>query len=288
LFAIEANDELDNYEIKPVINTKTGNCTSVQLISKEDKKIIHKIDIDENNPYNKKYPLIKKGEYNYNLYDLSEVNVNTLKIDRSNYVYKPELSRIVYGSCVFWLFKNENYFILTYRFNYLDGTKEDLIAYSSYLYIYNSKGELIKQIENLSEVMGRPVITENGKYLTYRFGGFLAGSGYTLTKAGYRIIDIEEEKTIIDLNLSNQYTNATTLAEDNMIIIRLNGKNYKYLVYDFEKKRIYSKVYDKNTMVKIKKITKDGFILGKKDMLDKESEVHLYSDSFYEKVLDEE
>lgn len=278
LTALEKTNELDDYEIKPIIDAETGNYTSVQFVEKVSKTVVSEFDIDNNNPYTKKFPLLKKGKNNHYLYDLSKININNLEIDQSEYVYKPDLNLIKFGSCGLLIFINDNYSVFNYTLKYLNATKEEVIAYSSYLYIYNSRGMLVKQIENSSEVMGRPVITENGKYLAYRFGGFLAGSGYTLAKAGYRIIDIEKDKTIIDLNLSDHYKNATPIAENNLIIIRLNGTNYKYLVYDFDKKRIYSRIYNENAMVKIKKITKDGFILGKKDMLDKETEFIPFSD----------
>jgi hypothetical protein len=114
--------------------------------------------------------------------------------------------------------------------------------------------------------INQAVITENGQFLCYTYGGDVDEAG-ELFPSGYRIIDVKTKKILVD---RQHPSTGSPFIVRNLII---NGydeytgcSKYVYVVFDSEKRCLYTKDYCLGeNLNQLKEITDTGFLFSGQD-----------------------
>jgi len=254
----------------------------VQFIDEND-RVIKSINLVEENPYNKlNYEIDRTDKAGHNYYksipfdDLfpDKSIFDSDKIEGINSVYAYPIVNINN--------KIKEFLIITYK---LTTRHRDLFTGSlSTIEIYNSKGIKIKQYIDKSD-MSSVRLTKNGEYVLYSYGNSGGVDGSAIKEElGVKVLSLENDTLIIDRKFRTGFSPNNHYVKGNLFII--SSTKYEDVKEDlleivhFDNRKIYSLQMPRSERMKLKKITKDGFIFGQLHKKDIDIKTLIYERDF--------
>ncbi|MCF6318628.1 MAG: hypothetical protein L3J83_04990 [Proteobacteria bacterium] len=236
----------------------------IHFFDEQSKELIKTFNLKENNPYKGlPFPIVKDV---FLTFDLSGVKLNEIKLGKGKlHTLKglPDDFELKNGGATSFsgvYERNPDYTIVAYYFN--AGIAEEVVAYSTIIYVFNKKGEIIKEIVDLEAPLGDQVITKNGKYLAIGYGATTDANFKILSNDGCLIYNLTNEN-VIDQKAPEGYSWSSPMVYGDLVVIvhESTTKRY-YFVFDFNKNKRFSKVYDKSKLNKgqLKEIIEEGFV----------------------------
>ena len=250
------NPDNQKYYIKYIdfINNTTGEKEAV-------------FNIREHNPYNKlDFPILnKKNGQNNKYYQINNIRIKDFRLSKGKFKFRNELSdtiTIINGSATSYsaVFTSDTSHIIV-QYNMILYQNETFLGMSTTVYILSNEGSVLHIFDEFDSECLSPAVTENGKYFAYGYGGGNDEEGNSLSGVGYAIIDLDTKEMIVNEKVGELYNIALPHNYGNLI--RINCKKYEsrtYIVYDFDKKKKYTKTYPFDEIVLMKKVTNQGFI----------------------------
>lgn len=246
-------------------------------------KIIKSIDLANENPYNHlDYEIEMINDAGHNSYknisydDLfpDKSIFNSEKIEGINSVYAYPIVNINN--------KIKEFVIITYKLATRHG---DLFTGSlSTIEIYNSKGIKIKQYIDKSD-MSSVRLTKNGEYILYSYGNSGGVDGSAIKEElGVKVLSLENDTLIIDRKFRTGFSPNNHYVKGNLFIISSTKygdvKEDLLEIVHFDNRKIYSLQMPRSERMKLKKITKDGFIFGQLHKNDEKIKILTYEKDF--------
>lgn len=263
--AFSQNEKEQTNKSFSVIKYSNNKLKELVFYDTINKTIIKTIDITENNPYYKKLKMDNsvKTQQRTNLYKVNEVSLNSiiLPADRKHYDRKIGEEDIIVSHAIIQeniYEKSKNKVAVSYSLGLMQDNYT--VGVTSEIYIYDKQGNKVNSINNNLNI-NRLALTKDGDYLSFSYG---AGDEYgSLLSMGYRIYDLKQNKLIVD-NKAETSTSSTGFYSpvEDLLIVTLNAfRQQTFIVYDFEKNKIYTRVFGKDSYLKIKSKGKNGFML---------------------------
>lgn len=254
----------------------------VEFIDKND-RVIKSINLVEENPYNKlNYDIDRTDKAGHNYYKSISYDdlfpdksiFNSEKIEGINSVYAYPIVNINN--------KIKEFVIITYKLATRHG---DLFTGSlSTIEIYNSKGIKIKQYIDKSD-MSSVRLTKNGEYILYSYGNSGGVDGSAIKEElGVKVLSLENDILIIDRKFRTGFSPNNHYVKGNLFIISSTKygdvKEDLLEIVHFDNRKIYSLQMPRSERMKLKKITKDGFIFGQLHKKDEKIKILTYEKDF--------
>lgn len=267
-----------------VIKEKVGGSRptkKVEFIDKYD-RVIKSINLIEENPYNKlNYDIDRTDKAGHNYY--KSISYDDLFPDKSIFNSdKIEGINSVYAYPIVNVDSHlENYVIIIYTLATRIG--EIFTGSITTIELYDSKGEKLKEINNITSGVGTVKITENGKYLAYLCGNDMGDQGVYKKKIGVRIFDLNNDSLILDRNAKKGFELLCPGPLNNMLVITM--KDYKsdiirHEIINFEKRKIYSIELTRNERNKLKERTNESYIFGLTSRINESEKILKYEKDF--------
>ena len=145
------------------------------------------------------------------------------------------------------------------------------VAGNTHIAIYNRNGERVFVMKNINEGLSSLVLTEDGRYFAYKYGGFGGPHGDCIVGGsspyGIKIIDTHTGEVVVD---EQPFRDKPHNKSPNWIGIRSgyinivyklhDGKGREVVFFDFEKNRRYAKVISPQEQSYLKEFAKEGMI----------------------------
>jgi hypothetical protein len=242
-------------------------------------------DIIRNNPYNSlKYEVIGTDYEGNKLYKLKPEEIKMYYPDPQYTNGSMDDIQFEFGKAksICYVYDESQLFtVVSYDFHVFE-PNDVLIGVSSTFIVFSDKGEVVQKYENQKTNCFAPVVTNDGKYLCYSFGGNLDSNG-KLINEGYKIIDLQINKTLTLNFIDESFFIQGKSIEHEMLFILLSGDEgkFQYISYNFLGKEIYySRYYSGDDLSKFKKIQPDGFVFGINSNTDREEKIELFKKDF--------
>ncbi len=271
-------------------NNKKKYIKTIDFINPITKDTVITFDVHTHNPYdNINFTLLDNtNSQDYKQYKINNITKKDFKLSEARFGFRkdlPDTALISDGFATSYsgvFFSDTTYIIVLYKFILYQGGS--FLGMSTTILILSNEGQIIHKLNDFSTECYSPSITKDGKYFAYGFGGGNDEEGNTLDSVGYAIIDLKSEKIIIYENIDKDYYSALPYSYGNLIRINCKKNKYrKYIVYDFDENKKYSKTYDIRQIPFLKKITKYGFVFE-----EGESSSNQYRTDYYNKVFEQE
>ncbi len=175
----------------------------------------------------------------------------------------------------------ENFAVIFHRLTTVD-KDGNLYGDRGSIDIYDTNGNIVHSLFNLDVDVKYPVVTNNGKYLMFRYGGWLDEDEIIL-KEGYRIYDLSSSnELVLDYQIIDSEQLALPIVVGNLLFITIDKPHRKlhHLIYDLENNIKYSKLITFPQSVGIHKRTKEFISL--KDYNTQET-TKLYYEKYFNK-----
>lgn len=232
---------------------------------------VKSFDIVKGNPFNNlRFKIIGKNEMGNFIFELSSDDVLNLIPSSYREGYMIDRRNLPAG--------NFKYSGTTYPSIYKDAKRFLVIGYTflvriegyavgtlSSILVFNNFGIRIYQENMINVDVGEVVVTDDGRYLCFDYGGETDEDG-SLFHKGYRIIEIKTKKIIVD----QQHDNLGSPAIAKNLIITSYDTNEDqrkciFTIYCPNQKCLYTKGYTLNEMATFTKITQEGIQFYDKD-----------------------
>ncbi|HRK29324.1 MAG TPA: hypothetical protein PK239_18755 [Chitinophagales bacterium] len=285
-----------------VINTNSNERpVSIEFVCKTSGDVCSRFDVQANCPFEKlPFPILeRKSNTNpfkrYNLEKVSSKQIVELLLPNLPFE-NIDTCKMYSTSTRYGVRKSEsgNYVIVFYTLVFF-GEGGGAVAANTYLLKFNNKGERIFAMKNMNGGLGDLILTDDGRYLAYGYGGFGGPHGDCVVGSipaydGINIIDthlglvvfnqLEHHKMVLPamtmhrkLILSNQLK--ATLQKDLYI---------EYIAFDFSQNKLYRKKFLWEERVRLKDITATGFVFRHPTIKNKEV-IYLYEKDFNQEPL---
>ena len=293
--------EVDEDNEIVIIRNEKKYPTHINFVSKASGEICKSIDVAKSCPFEQlPFPVIRDPFFSkkisdvlhFKKYNLENIDyktiVNTLLPNVKDAFLrpcKPYTTKTYYSV---FTSKNKETVILNYGIS-LYGEGGGVVAGSNHIYKYNKKGELLLSIENMNESVGGKQLTEDGRYLAYRHGGFGGPHGDCVVGGsspyGLKIIDTYTGEIIARENMAGKNPSDTRLIEKMFVLTNgLRDRSYEYIFYNFEKNKRYAKTYSFEERWHLKDITAEGMLFY--DMADtSKRKMYWYEKDFIQKPI---
>lgn len=242
---------------------------AINFIDTNSREIISTFDLVENNPFNKlNYPELAKNNINSQnkKYDLVGIPLKEIEIDGCNIILrKGEELTTSYNDLVGYNFYyasvNGNNLVVHYLFYlYLE---ETVIGRGDLILIFDSVGNILHKIQDFDTNVIEWGLTDNARYFSYGYGGVVDESLEPFSTVGYKVIDLEENKTVVQEDFGYKFNEVRTGAFKNIITVAGFSLDYYYIFIDFAKKRKYKRILTNIELGLWKELTDEGLILYK-------------------------
>lgn len=243
--------------------------TAINFIDTNTQEIQTTFNLIENNPFNKlDYPELVKNNYGQpnKRYDLGGIPLNEIKIDGCNIVIRSgedlakNYDKLV-GRNFYYASVSGNNLVVHYLF-YLN-VDDIVIGRSDVILIFNSAGKILHKLQGFDTNAREWGLTENCRYFSYAYGGILDESLNAFSTVGYKVIDLEENKTVAQEDFGYKFNEVRTGAVDNLITVAGFSLDYYYIFIDFTKKRKYKRILTNEELGLWKELTNEGLVLFK-------------------------
>lgn len=264
---------------------ETGNFVEeMKFYNEGTKQLANSFNLIENNPYNSlPYPVIKDKILSY---DLSGVRLNDIMLRKGKLnitfgVSDTVLLRNIGATSFSGVYEdNSNYSIVCYYLNV--GGEDNIVAYSAIIYVFNCEGGIVKEIDDIEAPVSNQLISRDGRYLAVGYGSTMDLNNMIVSNDGCLIYDLITDD-IIDHKSPDGFSWTVPMIIDNLIVVvHENSNEYYYYVYDFEKNKKYSHVFERREFIngQLKDITKEGFIFNLDNKANSEKKTVRYSNEF--------
>ncbi len=187
-------------------------------------------------------------------------------------------------------FSSNHNFVIVYH-HLLLYSDQRRYGYCTTMQIYDSIGNLINKLEASDKEIRDPFITDDGKYIAYRFGIELDDEGITWSDIGYRIIELKTKKLVTNklIKFSNIDNDLSLSSEGNLFWVSYTEQNkYDSLhvkIYNPGKSECYSALFSKIQIKSLKKITPDGLIFTDNSSDISSKQLITYENGFSKEVI---
>jgi hypothetical protein len=280
------------YRVRPAIGS---NLAQIGKIIFHDSISGHKktFNVLKNNPFNNyHFRNLGKNDQENLIYKMSYDELDKLipLSFRSGYTEERRQIRKIqtgyYNGTSYYVVNKElkGYSVISYSFTI--SAEDYAVAVLGSVIVFNKAGKCIYKDKIIDVNINKAVITENGNFLCYSYGGDLDGNG-SIIPAGFRIIDIKTKKILIDRQHPSL---GSPFVVRNLIV---NGYDeYRdcsmsvFVVFDSDHRSLYTKGYcfgenlDSN---QLKEITDTGFLFLSKD---NEPNLDSFEETFKKEIIE--
>jgi hypothetical protein len=258
---------IGQYTVKYDFHPYDPDSDIVSFIDTVKTEVIRSFTLVEYSPYwNLPYPEIKPSGRKNKTFNL--INSKTLQEDIPGLITYKESEYITpvegYTFSQVQIVPDNNY-IIVYHYMMVLST-ERLYGYATVLHIYNLKGEIHREVISSDVEIEEAYITNDGKYLIYRFGVGLTEADSEKSNTGYRIVSLETLDIIVHEKVDARDAIGMAAWDDIITVsYRYNNDPSKYLAIAFlpENNTRYSIILSENILYKRKEVTSDGFVIQK-------------------------
>jgi len=257
------------YIIKYSFHPHDPDSCIVSFVDTVKNEVIRSFTLVEYSPYwNLAYPEIKHSGRKNKTFGLT--NSKTLKEDIPGLItYKESKDLIPVEGYTFSQVQivPENNFIIVYHYMMVLST-ERLYGYATVLHIYNSAGKIHREIISSDVEIEEAYITNDGKYLIYRFGVGLTEADSEMSKTGYRIINIETLDILVHEEVETRDVIGMATWENILTVsYKYNNDANEYLALAFlpENNLKHSIILSEKNLFRLKEVTSDGFVIHETD-----------------------
>jgi len=142
--------------------------------------------------------------------------------------------------------KSDNYALVVYNLFLYDQFGETFEAQSE-LILIDTMGKVVHQLR-LPHIIRTPLVTDNGKFLFANYGGAYSCTEFEYVEPGFKVYDVERGKIIYEESREGD-SSLNPHIKDNRIIYGRRAKGgYLHKIYDFSKKKLYTKYFKKGTL----------------------------------------
>ncbi|MEZ5199401.1 MAG: hypothetical protein R2764_24370 [Bacteroidales bacterium] len=249
-------------------------------------KILNTINLIENNPFNKlNYPESdkKSPDEKNKVYHITKIPIESISLLEGNLVLRqnmenPEQYTELTGSSFYQVTVSGDYLVISYSF-YLTSFGM-VIGRSDAVFIFDQLGNLIHKLTDFDTNVREWALTENGRYFSYAFGSVLDEWSGPFTDAGYKVIDLTDERVVCEQNLDNQCSEVRTRSFENFIKVSCHSIESLYIIIDFAKKKKYSRYFTRNEKNLWKRFTNEGLEIYDVDRQSNTIRLLRYEDEF--------
>lgn len=224
---------------------------------------VGEFDVKSNNPYSR---IISSGiqeerdtrtkYYKTSGQKVSGIMNNTAKVKHAEYL-------------------NENVERIGNDVRLLTNRSEEVKGLVNVLYLYNrdnmmvgakgnfqlldEKGRVKKEIEVNTDIRST-AISNDGEYLSFNYGGIVDHYDSQIFDEGFSLYDTKTGQEILNIVSRDEGYVKPPFMREHLIIFKIDGgRSVKYYVIDTNNKYHYSKLFTRNEIFKLKKITTSGF-----------------------------
>ena len=221
-------------------------------------------DIRTNNPYKDlDAKAIGTNYAEFSLFDLSNSNIpanyfsNALEQENNNTLAIATSDMNLYE-------EGKNFTAVAYNL-YASDSKKDVVGIRGSCYVLNAQGQTTTFYDHIDVDIRFPIVTENGKYFGFLYGGVVSEDGKKVHNNGVRIYNNETNSIIADLKaetsetfmipivISNQFIRVESTVRS--LVSQSKQLHYKFQIVDMTNKVIYEKIIDKKKRNKLHSIT---------------------------------
>jgi len=266
LFVLQAHGQ---YTIKYNFHPHDPDSCIVSFVDTVKNEVVRSFTLVEYSPYwNLPYQEIKPSGRKNKTFNL--INSKTLQEDIPGLIIYKESEYIKpvegYTFSQVQIVPDNNY-IIVYHYMMVLST-ERLYGYATVLHIYNLKGEIHRELISSDVEIEEAYITNDGKYLIYRFGVGLTEADVERSNTGYRIVNLETLDILVHEEVETR--DAIGMATFNDIITvsyKHNKYSNEYLAIAFlpENNIKHSIILSEKILFRLKEVTLDGFVIHEND-----------------------
>ena len=280
-------------EIKLIFDQTRSFLERVDFIDAVTGDLINQFDLVVNNPYNNlAYPEKGKTQEGNKVYDLSNFQLEKEQISffiTSQAMKSLEHSKVTYCQSNSTFYKAGNKFIVIVYNLMAIGQNGGIVGFRSSAFILDNEGKVVKKFEHLDVGIFQHVLTNDGRFFAFRYGGVLNESGYQQFPESIRGYDIKSGELIFEeCSVKNESFSSPVIVKggnkiriSSMIYSTDNRRpNFKIRIIDFENKICYSKMYSAGKRDLLKQVTNEALIFRNSD---KSESIESYETHFIKK-----
>lgn len=242
----------------------------IDILDENTKEVISSFNIKEHNPFKYLKPYLTQISSNHVMYydfkDSEFTSLTALQPNQQGYnsqkISIDEINRAVLLTKISHpnYNRNPNYWIVSYNLNIYNG--EIVKGYLSSLFILNKYGSIYEKFENKNFPFINYAITENGEYFGCSFGGIDDTSDTALLSSQYSIFDLKNDNIIYKEEFLKKFNVAFIHNYQNALVVKVEIEKDDLLIFfDFEKKKKYSKRFNRDLRVGHDKIRNNGIFI---------------------------
>ncbi len=257
----------------------------IHFVSRSSGDTCSTFDVLANSPYHHfNYPLSEDNIHSYGskMYDTRNIDKREFlnRFRRSEIARTANFERLDFHSLnVYYIIEtnlqqNANYVGITYYTMYFDPMGGPIgQAIHTTLVALNNKGETVFQYKDFNNQASTPVVTPDGKYVVFSYGGILGHSDWQPPE-GIIMYDLQNGQKILHKDIISSNGNPWIVNGVILTSADLPNKQKRYYVLKPNLGLTYTKVYLRSARTKRESIEIDGFLFkdGHKDYYDKDFE----------------
>lgn len=260
-----------------------SSCISLQFIEKESKTVVKTINMKDDNPYLQKgFEPIRNSEKSDVYIPISFLKDYPLRTDLLQFYEDIAVNGKIEGRSNAQAFysKDKKYIGINYGFGMLGPDAEYEPSFSTtYVNIYNSRGELENEVEFKGRGCGSLLLSEGATFLGFKFR--LSYDIYKDTfQTGFAVYDFKQNKLVVEDFVPKGFSGSNPVIHQNQMNYRFhNSTKYLYIVYDFNVGKTYKKSLDRKEFKLFDK-TREGIYVRKMGLYDSKAKFLSFEKDF--------
>ena len=141
--------------------------------------------------------------------------------------------------------------------------------------VFDKEGNIEKTLSPETSYY-EPVLTDDGKFLAFIYGGVVDHNGYQIFDDSFCIYDMRNGDRILNLPAEHGYSTSAPIIWKDFIVLILIGNNFKYFIVDPKNRTYFTNEYSNLEAGKLKDLDATGFTFNFNGV----DRVDLYKDKF--------